>query len=570
MYKRLIALLMATLMVCALMPVVSADDSGYNDTIIDWSEHTTHVYDSDCDRSCNVCGALRVTNHNYTSAVTTEPSGTVEGVRTYTCSICGDSYTESIATLNHNWTDATCTAPKTCATCGTTEGEALGHVYTYPCDSSCDVCDATRDASHDWMDATCTAPRICRICGSEDGEALGHTWSDATCTAPKTCATCGITEGETLEHTYDNACDAACNECGATRQVEEHVHGYPCSTVCIICGAAIEPYGHQFDNGCDTTCNFCDFVREVPHTYANDCDAVCTKCGATREVPDHVWVNGSCDVCDIASPTKVEITKESATAAYAKLGAKVSVKVTAEGEGLVYTWYIKNDGGSKYSKSSVTSATYSTTMSAKVKGRRVYCIVTDRYGNSVRSKTFLLRQAASITKEPATTAYAKKSAKVSIKITASGDGLKYAWYIKNSGKSTYTKSSLKTATYSATMSSAVKGRKVYCVVTDKYGKKVQSKTFLLRECVSIVTQPKTVTVKKNATAKVTVKASGDGLKYTWYIKNAGASKYTKSSLKTATYSAKMTNTVKNRLVYCVVTDKYGKTVKTVTVKLKMK
>ena len=252
------------------------------------------------------------------------------------------------------------------------------------------------------------------------------------------------------------------------------------------------------------------------------------------------------------------------------MGAKVSVSITADGDGLKYAWYIKNDGKKTYSKSSVTSATYSTTMSSSSKGRRVYCIVTDQYGNSVQSKTFMLRESVSITKEPATVAYAKKGAKVSVKITASGDGLKYAWYIKNDGKSTYSKSSITSATYSATMSSTVKGRKIYCVVTDKYGKKVQSKTFLLREAVSVVTQPKTVTVKKNATAKVTVKASGDGLKYTWYIKNAGSSKYTKSSITKSTYSVKMTSKVNGRYVYCVVTDKYGKTVKTSTVRVKMK
>ena len=542
MYKRLIALLMAALMVCALMPVVSADDSGYNDTIIDWSEHTTHVYDSDCDRSCNVCGALRVTNHNYTSAVTTEPSCTVEGVRTYTCSICGDSYTESIATLNHDWTDATCITPKTCATCGTTEGELLDHTYDNACDADCNVCSATREVGDHVYDNACDAD--CNICSATR---------------------------EVGDHVYDNACDAACNECGATRQVEEHVHGYPCSTVCIICGAAIEPYGHQFDNGCDTTCNFCDFVREVPHTYANDCDAVCTKCGATREVPDHVWVNGSCGVCGIVSPTKVEITKESATAAYAKMGAKVSVSITADGDGLTYTWYIKNDGGSKYSKSSVESATYSTTMSAKVKGRRVYCIVTDQYGNSVRSKTFMLREAASITKEPATAAYAKKGAKVSVKITASGDGLKYAWYIKNSGKSTYSKSSITKATYSATMSSSVKGRKIYCVVTDKHGKKVQSKTFLLREAASITKEPATSAYAKNGkTASVKITASGDGLKYTWYVKDAGKTKYTKSSITKSTYSVTMSSKVNGRRIYCVVTDKYGKKVQSKTFILKKK
>ena len=267
----------------------------------------------------------------------------------------------------------------------------------------------------------------------------------------------------------------------------------------------------------------------------------------------------------------VKIVKESATAAYAKMGAKVSVKVTAEGDGLKYAWYIKNDGGSKYSKSSVTSATYSTTMSAKVKGRRVYCVVTDQYGNSVQSKTFMLRESVSITKEPATVAYAKKGAKVSVKITASGDGLKYAWYIKNSGKSTYSKSSITSATYSATMSSSVKGRKVYCVVTDKYGKKVQSKTFLLREAASITKEPATAAYAKNGkTASVKITASGDGLKYTWYVKDAGKTKYTKSSITKSTYSVKMSSKVNGRRIYCVVTDKYGKKVQSKTFILKKK
>ncbi|MBR0447575.1 MAG: hypothetical protein IIX28_03815, partial [Clostridia bacterium] len=159
----------------------------------------------------------------------------------------------------------------------------------------------------------------------------------------------------------------------------------------------------------------------------------------------------------------------------------VSVKITASGDGLKYAWYIKNDGKSTYSKSSITSATYSATMSSSVKGRKVYCVVTDKYGKKVQSKTFLLREAASITKEPATSAYAKNGAKASVKITASGDGLKYTWYVKDAGKTKYTKSSITKSTYSAKMSSKVNGRRIYCVVTDKYGKKVQSKTFILKK-----------------------------------------------------------------------------------------
>ncbi len=251
------------------------------------------------------------------------------------------------------------------------------------------------------------------------------------------------------------------------------------------------------------------------------------------------------------------------------MGKKTSVSVTASGDGLKYQWYFKNAGATKYSRSSNTTNVYDTKMSSASKNRMVYCVVTDQYGNTIKSDTKTLREAVSITTQPKTT-YTKKGATTKVTVKASGDGLKYQWYFKKAGATKYSKSSNTTSVYDTKMSSASKNRMVYCVVTDKYGNKVKSDTKTLREAVSITTQPKTVTVKKNATAKVTVKASGDGLKYTWYIKNAGSTKYIKSSITKSTYSVKMTAKTKNRLVYCVVTDKYGKTIKTVTVKLKMK
>ena len=328
---------------------------------------------------------------------------------------------------------------------------------------------------------------------------------------------------------------------------------------------------HEYDNACDAECNLCQELRSVDdHVYDYVCDATCNICGATRSASAHVWSKGKCSVCNTASPSKVVITTAPKTT-YGKEGATVKLTVKATGEGLKYAWYIKNNGGTKYSKSSVTSTTYSVKISDASHGRYVYCVVSDKYGNEVKTTTVLVRRQATITKEPATVAYAKKGAKASIKITAKGDGLKYAWYVKNASASKYTKSSITSATYTATMSSSVKGRKAYCIVTDKYGKTVQSKTFLIRESVSVTTQPKSVTVKKNATAKVTIKASGDGLKYTWYVKKPGAKKYTKvSGTAKAYYSLKMTSKVKNTQVYCVVTDKYGNTVKSSTVKLKMK
>lgn len=51
-----------------------------------------------------------------------------------------------------------------------------------------------------WTNATCTSPRTCKSCGKTEGEPLGHEWEEATCTAPETCQRCGRTKGKPLGH----------------------------------------------------------------------------------------------------------------------------------------------------------------------------------------------------------------------------------------------------------------------------------------------------------------------------------------------------------------------------------
>ena len=77
---------------------------------------------------------------------------------------------------------------------------------------------------------------------------------------------------------------------------------------------------------------------------------------------------------------------------------------------------------------------------------------------------------------------------------------------------------------------------------------------------------------KGKTATVTVKATGDGLTYQWYYKNASASKfsYTKTFAGNIYTVSKMDSVRNGRQVYCVITDKYGNSVQTNTVTLKMK
>ena len=89
----------------------------------------------------------------------------------------------------------------------------------------------------------------------------------------------------------------------------------------------------------------------------------------------------------------------------------------------------------------------------------------------------------------------------------------------------------------------MKDRQLYCVLTDEYGNTVQTKTVTLRMAASITEQPKSVAAPEGLVAKTKVKAAGDDLTYQWYIKNPGKTKFSKSSVTSATYSCKMSEPV---------------------------
>lgn len=82
--------------------------------------------------------------------------------------------------------------------------------------------------SHEWQDATCETPKTCAKCQETEGEALGHKWVDATCETPKTCSVCSQTEGEALGHemswvpVMDNyeKMTGSCAVCGNAQEVD--------------------------------------------------------------------------------------------------------------------------------------------------------------------------------------------------------------------------------------------------------------------------------------------------------------------------------------------------------------
>ena len=90
----------------------------------------------------------------------------------------------------HEFGDATCVSPKTCKTCGESEGTATGH---------------------SWKNATCTSPKTCSVCGVTEGQPIDHSWIAATCTTPKTCSVCSKTEGGLGAHEYSGGNCLVCN-----------------------------------------------------------------------------------------------------------------------------------------------------------------------------------------------------------------------------------------------------------------------------------------------------------------------------------------------------------------------
>ena len=281
-----------------------------------------------------------------------------------------------------------------------------------------------------------------------------------------------------------------------------------------------------------------------------------------------------------APTTELKITKQPENVTVAA-GEEAVVTVEAEGEGLTYAWYFKNPGSKKFTLTTTFAGnTYSVALAANRSGRQVYCVITDKYGNSVTTNTVTLtvggKTELKITKQPEDVTVAAGEEAV-VTVEAEGEGLTYAWYFKNPGSKKFTLTTTFTGnTYSVALSAKRSGRQVYCVITDKYGNSVTTDTVTLsteahRTELRIITQPKDVTVTEGEKAIVTVEAEGDGLTYQWYYKSMGGSKFNlTTSFSGPNYYVSMSGSRDGRQVYCVISDQYGNYVTTETVTLNMK
>ncbi len=256
---------------------------------------------------CKFCGQTIKPAHKYTSAVTTPATCTEEGVLTYTCSTCGDFYTEAIAATGHTEVTDAAVAPK-CEETGLTEG------------SHCSECGEV-------------------FVPQETVEATGHSAVTDAAVAPE-CEETGLTEGshcsvcnkvlvpqDTVDATghttvTDIAVSSTCTETGLT----EGSHCSVCNKV-LVPQETVPATGHKYTDSVTTPATCTD---EGVRTFkCSACDDTYTEKIASLGGHDLVWTEtkqatafeegesiGKCQKCDftdkkaIAKLLKIDVRPE--------------------------------------------------------------------------------------------------------------------------------------------------------------------------------------------------------------------------------------------------------------------
>ena len=231
------------------------------------------------------------TTHTYDEGVVTKEATIYEkGVKTFTCSACGDTYTEDIPMVEKTWHKGDTVAP-TCTEQGYT---------VYICDQDATLTE-NRDfvdaLDHDWGEGVVTKAATC----TEDGEktftcsrdgatktevipAVGHKWDDGTVTTPATCEASGVktykclndgcTETKTEEiaalgHNYDDGVVTKAATC-----TEDGVKTFTCQNDKSHTYTEVIPAtGHDYDDGVVTT--------EPTYTENGVKTFTCHNCGDT-------------------------------------------------------------------------------------------------------------------------------------------------------------------------------------------------------------------------------------------------------------------------------------------------
>ena len=191
----------------------------------------SHVYDNDCDTTCDVCGAERTIVHDFTGEWQKDASGhwhvcetegctvtdtkaghTSSGSATEdtpeTCTVCGFIITPATGHINHTSSgeygyDANGHWFK-CVGCESEKLSPAGHNFDNACDVDC-ICGYQRTIEHDYTELKFNDTHHwyeCSVCGAEQsGSRVAHNGGDATCVAKAICS-CGQSYGGYGSHRF--------------------------------------------------------------------------------------------------------------------------------------------------------------------------------------------------------------------------------------------------------------------------------------------------------------------------------------------------------------------------------
>ena len=275
---------------------------------------------------CSVCGTIlkaqtttAALGHSWDSGkVTKAATCTAAGTKTYTCTHCKKTRTETIAATGHKVVKDAAVAA-TCETAGKTEG------------SHCSVCGTILKAQ------TTTA-------------ALGHSWDGgrvtkvATCTTAGaktyTCTRCKKIRTETIAATghkavKDAAVAATCETTGKT----EGSHCSVCNTV-IKAQTTVAALGHSWDGGKITKAATCTTAGTKTYT--------CTRCKKTRT--ETIAATGHKAVKDAAVAATCETTGKTEGSHCSVCGTVLKAQTTTVALG--HNW----DGGKVTKAATCTKA----------------------------------------------------------------------------------------------------------------------------------------------------------------------------------------------------------------------
>lgn len=156
------------------------DPDNHSGALGDWqSNENNHWKEYTC---CHV--RADKAPHNWdTGVIKKQPTCTAAGEKTYTCTACSATRTETVSATGHNWSDAW-------------KHDATHHWHD--CENA--NCDVTENSAkdgygpHSGGTANCTQQAVCTICGTAYGnlDANGHDWGAWAVTTPATTSAAGV------------------------------------------------------------------------------------------------------------------------------------------------------------------------------------------------------------------------------------------------------------------------------------------------------------------------------------------------------------------------------------------